>query len=32
MADRNAAFRQQILNVPQAEGEAVVVPNGIANN
>jgi hypothetical protein len=32
MADRNAAFRQQILNVPQAEGEAVVGPNGIANN
>ncbi len=31
MADRNAAFRQQILNVPQAEGEAMVGPNGIAN-
>lgn len=32
MADRNAAFCQQILNVPQAEGETVVGPDGIANN
>ncbi len=32
MADRNAAFCQQILNVPQAEGETVVGPNGLAND
>lgn len=32
MADRNAACCQQILNVPQAEGETVVGPNGKSND